>query len=240
MPRRLIALSMLLIAALLPVGCGSDSTAGDSGTSDSGQTGDTGGGDTGGGNNGGDNGGGDNGGGDKGGGFLSWVPWGPKDPQSPTPTWSAYNYLADGKCSDLRGEVKDLTAEQGGDFGKAMVALCQAAVKGQSKQWSVVEANQNAETGALNHGCLTPLVKDLMTRALAWHQAHPGKKPKIRFHRITTGSRETACGHAANQENGEQTTEPTEQPTEKPTNESSPSEESTDTSSPDSAPTPTE
>ena len=239
MPRRLIALSLLLIVALLPTGCGSDSTAGDSGTSDSGQSGDPGG------NNGGDN-GGDNGGGDKGGGSLSWVPWGPKDPQSPTPTWSAYNYLADGKCSDLQSEVADLTADQGGDFGKAMVALCQAAVKGQSKQWAVVEANQNAETGPLNHDCLTPLVKDLMARGLAWRRAHPGAVPRVRFHRVTTGSQETECGHAANQENGEQTEQPTEQPTdqptdqptEQPTNETPPAGGPSETSSPDAAPTP--
>jgi hypothetical protein len=240
MPRRRIALSLLLVAVLLPAGCGSDSTAGDSGTSGSGPTAGNGG-DTGG-DNGGDD-GGDNGG-DNGGGSLSWVPFGPKDPQSPTPTWSAYNYLADGKCAELAGEVANLTADQGGDFGKAMVALCQAAVKGQSKQWAVVQANQNAETGALNHDCLTPLVKDLMARGLAWRRAHPGAVPRVRFQRVTTGSGETECGRAANQENGEQTTEPTdeptEQPTEQPTEETPPTENPSESSSPDAAPTPDE
>jgi hypothetical protein len=171
--------------------------------------------------------------GGKGGGWLSWVPFGPGDPDDPTPIWSAYNYLADGKCSDLRAEVADLRKEDGGDFGKAMVALCLAALKGQSKQWAVLEANAGTDAVALHHDCLTPLVKGLMDRAIAWHKAHPGQKPKVKFQRVKG---ETKCGRAANEGRPEETLEPTDEPSPEPTDEPSATQEPTDEQSPTSEP----
>lgn len=170
---------------------------------------------------------------DKGGGWLSWVPFGPGDPGDPTPTWPVYSYFADGKCSALRDYLKDqsLDKEQGADFGQAMLALCLATVKGQSKQWAVVEANADAETGALHHDCLTPLVKGLMDRAVAWHKAHPGQKPKVKFQRVKG---ETKCGHADNEARRKATEEPTDEQSAEPTDEPSATEEPTDEQSPTS------
>jgi hypothetical protein len=171
----------------------------------------------------------------KGGGWLSWVPFGPGDPGDPTPTWPAYNYFADGKCSSLRDYLKkeDLSTKEGGDFGRAMLALCLATVKGQSKQWAVVEANADAETGALDHPCLTPLVKGLMDRAVAWHKAHPGQKPKVKFQRVKG---ETKCGRIDNKSRPKETLEPTDEPSTEPTDEPSATEEPTDEQSPTSEP----
>ncbi|MEU4606966.1 hypothetical protein AB0F43_28625 [Kribbella sp. NPDC023972] len=170
---------------------------------------------------------GDGGGKDDGGGWLSWVPFGPKDPTFPTPTWPAYNYLAKGKCSDLRSYLRDDPGDGGkSEFGQAMVALCRAAVDGKAKDWAILEAKANADPGALGHDCLTPLVKGLMNRALAWHEAHPGQKPKVKFQRLKG---ETKCG-AKDNENREPTEEPTGEPTT--TDEASPTDEPTEESSP--------
>jgi hypothetical protein len=159
---------------------------------------------------------GDNGG-NSGSGF-SWVPVGPKDPTSPTPTWPAYNYFANGKCSQLRTYLKSSDA---GDFGRsdlatAMLAVCRAAVDGQTKQWAVAAEHADADPTALGHDCLAPLVKGAIDRALAWHKAHPGQKPKVKFQRVKG---ETKCGRADNEASRKATAEPTDEPTDGPTTE---------------------
>lgn len=159
----------------------------------------------------------------KAGGWLSWVPFGPKDPKSPTPGWPAYNAFANGKCSELRTYLKSSDAGEFGrsDFASAMLAVCRAAVDGQTKQWDIAAKHADADSSLLGHGCLEPLIKSMIDRALAWHKAHPGETPKVTFKRAKGGM--TECGKKDG-ESEEPTTEPTDEPsvTEEPTDEESP------------------
>jgi hypothetical protein len=172
----------------------------------------------------------------KGGGWLSWVPFGPKDPKSPTPGWPAYNAFANGKCSELRTYLKSSDAGEFGrsDFATAMLAVCRAAVDGQTKQWDVAAKHAGADPSLLGHDCLAPLIKSMIDRALAWHKTHPGEKPKVTFKRAKGGM--TACGKKDGQSE-EPTTEPTdstEEPTTKPSDPAGePSSEPTEETSPE-------
>jgi hypothetical protein len=125
---------------------------------------------------------------------IAWVPFGPNDPKVPTPSWPAYNAFAAGKCSKLRDYFEGDDGRQLGesDYGKAMVAVCRAAVDGSQKQWAIAEDHVDADPDPLAHSCLAPLVTGLMNRAIAWHKEHPGRKPKVHIQRADDGT--TDCG----------------------------------------------
>jgi hypothetical protein len=122
---------------------------------------------------------------------LAWVPFGPADPDVPTPTWPLYTALANGKCSELRKAVPDNDA---GDFGLAMAALCAAAVERKHDQWVVLKQLRDADPSRLGNDCVSPIVSGLIERALEWHERYPGLSPKIRFQRLP---KTTKCGQQA-------------------------------------------
>ena len=129
---------------------------------------------------------------------LAWVPFGPQDPTSPTPTWPVYNFFAQGKCSELRDY---LNSDQGAsiresDIGQAMVAVCEAAIEGEQDQWSVAEAragtNPSAiDTSAIGDDCLGDAIAGLLNRALVWHREHPEQTPDVQDERVEG---RTECG----------------------------------------------
>jgi hypothetical protein len=218
-----------LLLALL-VSCGSaptDSPSTEDNSSDSGSSsagdGNGGGNNAGGNNNGGNNEAGDNGGGggtDKG---VAWVPFGPQDPSFPTPTWPVYNAFASGDCSKL---ADALPSNDVGDYGELMLAVCQAAIDGQSDKWDTAESLAGADAGGLGNDCVAPLVQGAVERALTWHRDHPDLAPQVQ---LQPAGDQTACGAQAasenDQQNGDQdagdTTEsPTEPPTDQPTSDS--------------------
>ncbi|MGZ0152197.1 hypothetical protein ACXJJ3_34425 [Kribbella sp. WER1] len=118
--RRTVAL--LVLSGVL-AGCGAnDNSSGSSGGSGTSQVGTS--------TPGGQGTSGQGGSGQGGGGSLAWVPFGPKDPQFPTPSWPAYNALAAGKCSNLQDYLShDTGGLQGTGIATAMLAVCQAAVE---------------------------------------------------------------------------------------------------------------
>jgi hypothetical protein len=166
---------------------------------------------------GGNDGNGDGNGSDEG---IAWVPFGPNDPKVPTPGWPAYKAFAGGKCSALR---RYLDGDRFGqtDYGKAMLAVCRAAIDGNKKQWAVAEDLAGANPGDLGDDCLAPLISGAMDRAIAWHKKHPGKKPTVRIQRESDGI--TDCG----QKQYDEESPPTDEPT---TDESSPTPDETPTS----------
>ena len=129
---------------------------------------------------------------------LAWVPFGPQDPTSPTPTWPVYNLFAEGKCTELRDY---LNTDQGAsiresDVGQAMVAVCEAAIEGQQDQWSVAEARAGAnpsaiDTSAIGDDCLGDAIAGLLNRALVWHREHPEQSPDVQDERVEG---RTECG----------------------------------------------
>ena len=129
---------------------------------------------------------------------LAWVPFGPQDPISPTPTWPVYNLFAQGKCSELRDY---LNTDQGAsiresDIGQAMVAVCEAAIEGEQDQWSVAEARAGAnpsriDTSAIGDDCLGDAIAGLLNRALVWHREHPEQTPDVQDERVEG---RTECG----------------------------------------------
>ena len=122
---------------------------------------------------------------------LAWVPFGPNDPLNPTPSWPVYNAFADGNCSALRDYLSGDGASVG-EFGRAMAAVCAAAIEGQQDQWEVAEAAFSAaDPSTLANDCLAPVVLDLLTRALDWHRRNPGKDPEVHFNRLADT---TECG----------------------------------------------
>jgi hypothetical protein len=199
------AVAVILLLALV-AGCGGSGSP-STGPSGGGDSQGGGGGDTGGG--GGDTGGGGGGGGNQGGGGgggaeeLAWVPFGPSDPTIPTPSWPVYRALADGKCGALEDKLGTSDASNLGDLGRAMLAVCRAAVEGRQDQWAVAEAARpNADLSSLADECLAPIVKDLLDRALDWHRRHPGASPRVRFQRLAG---ETDCGRLENAANSTET-----------------------------------
>jgi hypothetical protein len=127
---------------------------------------------------------------------LTWVPFGPSDPDFPTPSWPAYNAFADGKCSALEA----YTSEQDlGDVGRAMVALCFAAVEGQEDRWDEVAELADADPSPLVNDCLEPIVSELIHRAVAWHEQNPGETPEVQFERV---GGQTPCGEQSAEQNG--------------------------------------
>ena len=133
---------------------------------------------------------------------VAWVPFGPNDPDIPTPSWPAYNAFADGNCSALR----DYLSGEGsgvGEFGSAMAAVCAAAIEGDQGQWEVAEAAlAAADPSTLANDCLASVVEDLLRRAIEWHNRNPGKTPEVRFNRVADT---TECG--AQNESDEDTTD---------------------------------
>jgi hypothetical protein len=202
----------LVLVVGLVAGCGGSGGSPTGGASGGGgstaASGDTtqqggGGGQGGGGNQGGGQGGGGQGGGGGGQGEeLAWVPFGPSDPTIPTPSWPAYRAFANGDCSALQDYLGTSDGSGLGDFGRAMVAVCQAAVEGRQDRWGVAAGLTAADPSSLANDCLAALVKDLLDRALAWHERHPGAKPQVRFQRLTG---ETECGRQASSETSETT-----------------------------------
>lgn len=141
---------------------------------------------------------------------LAWVPFGPADPEIPDPAWPAYRLLAEGDCSGLEDF---LTGSSAGDFGRAMVAVCAAAVDGRQDQWQVAEqALASADPSPLivdtdpSTVCVAAVIEDLLARALDWHKRNPGEQPSVRFPPVAD---KTECGK---QQAGETTPEEDESP----------------------------
>jgi hypothetical protein len=59
-----------------------------------------------------------------------------------------------------------------------------------------------ADASKLGNDCVAAVVKDLLDRALAWHERHPGAKPTVRFQRL---SGQTECGRQDSQTTEETT-----------------------------------
>jgi hypothetical protein len=92
-----------------------------------------------------------------------------------------------------------------GPFGQAMAAVCQAAVEGRQDQWSVAaDLAKGADPSTLANDCLAALVTDLLQRALAWHERHPGARPTVRFQRLTG---QTDCGRQDSTNSTDETTD---------------------------------
>ena len=222
---------LVLVAGLLAAACGGsggssgDDASGSGGsaavTGDSTQQGGAGGGGGsgggGGGQGGGSQGGGQGGGGSQGGGSqggagggqgeeLAWVPFGPSDPTFPTPSWPVYRAFANGDCSALQDYLSSPEGESVDGFGQAMLAVCQAAVEGRQDRWEAAKAAAGADPSTLANDCLATVVKDLLDRALAWHERNPGAKPTVRFQRLTG---QTDCGSQDSSESTEETTSET-------------------------------
>jgi hypothetical protein len=215
--------ALVLVSGLLAAACGGSGGSSDGDPSGSGGsaavTGDStqqGGGDDGGTQGGGggqgggsQGGGGQGGGGSQGGGGggqgeeLAWVPFGPSDPTFPTPSWPVYRAFANGDCSALQDYLNSPEGESVGRFGEAMVAVCQAAVEGRQDRWEAAKDAADADPSKLAHDCLAAVVKDLLDRALAWHERNPGAKPTVRFQRLTG---QTECGRQDSSASTEETT----------------------------------
>ena len=160
---------------------------------------------------------------------LAWVPFGPADPTIPTPSWPAYRAFANGDCGALQAYLGTSDGASLGDFGKAMVAVCEAAVEGRQDRWEAAAAAlAAADPSSLANDCLAGVVKDLLDRALAWHQRYPGRKPAVRFQRLDG---QTECGRQANGDSSSETTTDTEttSSTEPPATETTPDTQPTDT-----------
>jgi hypothetical protein len=163
-------------------------------------------------------------------GGIAWVPFGPDDPEDPTPTWPLYRAFAEGRCSGVQEAVDEAVSNVGEfEYGKAMVAVCRAAVEGSEGQWAIAQDILSTDPEPWGHPCLGPLVADVMERALAWHKQHPGQKPTVHFKRVDG---QTECGKKATPP------EPEETPSEEPTTEGPTTEEPSPTA--DDSPTPDE
>ena len=148
------------------------------------------------------------------------MPFGPSDPQIPTPSWPVYNAFAQGDCSGLRDY---LATDDIGDFGQAMAAVCAASVEGDQAEWEGAEALADADPSTLANDCLAAVVQDLLSRALQWHAEHPGKTPTVQLRSV---SGETECGK-------QDTTDESQEGEEEPPPETEESSPETEGSSPD-------
>jgi hypothetical protein len=131
------------------------------------------------------------------------VPFGPSDPTFPTPSWPIYRAFANGDCSALQDYLNSPEGQSVEGFGQAMVAVCQAAVEGRQDRWGAAKDAAGSDPSKLANDCLAAVVKDLLDRALAWHERHPGAKPTVRFQRLTD---QTECGRQDSSESTEETT----------------------------------
>jgi hypothetical protein len=75
-----------------------------------------------------------------------------------------------------------------------MAAVCAAAIEGQADQWEVAERSLASGGGSLANDCLNRLVRDLLERALGWHDDHPGQQPQVRKQQVAGM---TECGKAS-------------------------------------------
>jgi len=121
---------------------------------------------------------------------FGWVPFGPSSPEDPPPSpW--YGVIEDGSCSDIAAAGADV---EEGVLSRALAAVCDAAIRGDQSKWKVAQSAA-AElaaggSGSSPGGCLEAAARALLKRALAWHAAHPGERPVVRYPR--PGDR-TAC-----------------------------------------------
>ncbi|MGW4350609.1 Ig-like domain-containing protein [Nocardia sp. NPDC004582] len=58
----------------------------------------------------------------------------------------------------------------------AVLSLCQAVVEGNADKWDDVRRGLSAGAG----GCLGGTMIDLLRRAVAWHDSHPGQRPRVK------------------------------------------------------------
>jgi hypothetical protein len=123
---------------------------------------------------------------------LAWVPFGPSDPTNPTPSWPMYSDLAQGDCLALQAYLGTSDASNVGQLGRAMVAVCLAAVDGREDQWEVAATAVADGSGSLDNDCLEPIVRALLRAALDWHQDHPGRKPRVQLQTVA-GDGTTKC-----------------------------------------------
>lgn len=148
---------------------------------------------------------------------LAWVPFGPKDPTFPTPSWPAYNAFAEGKCDQLQDYLSsdDGAGIAESDLALAMVAVCQAAFLGEQEQWDVAKEHASADAEGIQNTCLDAAVRELLKRALAWHDEHPGQKPVVQIQRVDA---QTECGKGSPEvDDDAPPDEPTETPSAEPT-----------------------
>ncbi len=139
---------------------------------------------------------------------LAWVPFGPNDPDFPTPGWDVYYYFTAHDCDKLQNDVQQKT----GNLYKSAVAICYAAVKGQQSQWDVANNAFNARTADDAIGpaqCVDDTIATVVAALLAWHEQHPGRQPVLTFPETT--DKRTACSRDHNSfgESSSSTTEST-------------------------------
>ena len=106
-----------------------------------------------------------------------------------------YNAFASGDCSKLASE---LPSNDVGDYGALMLAVCQAAVDGQTDKWATAESLADADPSSLVNDCVAPLVQGVVEQALTWHRDHPGLSPKVQ---LQQSGAQTPCGAQAASEN---------------------------------------
>ncbi|WP_158847751.1 hypothetical protein [Saccharothrix deserti] len=118
---------------------------------------------------------------------FAWVPFGAGDPQDPTPDWPFYNALASHDCAALRdNQISD------DPLSAAAVAVCAAAVDGEEGQWERARAAlASGGSSGFSIQCIEDSVRDLVRRAIAWHDSHPGVRPVLQY-RSVSGT--TECG----------------------------------------------
>lgn len=129
---------------------------------------------------------------------LAWVPFGPNDPDFPTPGWDVYFYFLKHDCQDLQGSV------QKPDSGfsplyDAAVAACRAAVDGEQSQWDVAATAYQARNNGPAIGpapCVDDTIATMVAELLAWHDKHPGQRPALTFPQTADGR--TACSRDNN------------------------------------------
>jgi hypothetical protein len=126
---------------------------------------------------------------------LAWVPFGPDDPDFPTPGWDVYYYFLAHDCDKLSNDVQNKT----GRLYQSAVAVCYAAVDGQQSQWDVATNAFKARTAADAIGpaqCVDDTIAGMVATLLAWHDSHPGRRPHLTFPH--TADRRTACSRDHN------------------------------------------
>jgi hypothetical protein len=113
---------------------------------------------------------------------FPYPPWGPDDPPIP----GQYAALAAAPGQPPRcAAVAD--AQPGGDFWATAVAVCRAITA--AGPWPAkTTVPRPPTTNNAYETCLDAELSTMLKRALSWHAAHPGRKPKVRFPSRTTTS----------------------------------------------------